>query len=109
LFQNSEESFMRIGIGIVALALTLGGCQYVEYPLPGPDAGNPSRMPYAGGPGSLYDSAANPPSNIGRASYDAYSPLTNLPADEALPPPSAPLAVTAAPLPPMANPPARGR
>jgi len=94
-------------IGIVALALALGGCQYIEYPPPGPDAGNPNHMPYAGGPGSLYDRAANPPSNIGRVSYDAYAPLANnLPADETLPAPnlSTPAGgVTAAPLPPTAG------
>ncbi len=89
-------------IGIVALALALGGCQSLEYPSHGPDAGNPNRMAYAGDPGSVYDRAANPPGNIGRATYDAYAPLTNLPADEMLPAPSldAPPAgaVTAAPL-----------
>ena len=100
--------------GIIALALALGGCQYIEYPLPGPDAGNPNRMAYAGQPGSLYDRAANPPTDIGRASYNAYAPLANnLPADETLPPPTlpGPLAgpVTAAPLAPMARPATPGR
>jgi len=76
-------------IGIIALALALGGCQTIEYPSHGPDAGNPNHMAYAGASGSVYDRAANPPSDIGRSSYDAYGPLTDLPAGDTLPPPGA--------------------
>ena len=81
---------MRIAIGLLFLGTALGGCQYLGNPAWGPDAGNPNHFAYAGAPGSVYDVAANPPSDIGRVSYNAYAPLTNnLPADAALPPPTA--------------------
>jgi hypothetical protein len=109
--KDSEESSMRVAVSALVLCVALGGCQYIKYPTHGPDAGNPDHDAYAGAPGSAYDRAANPPSDIGLASYNAYAPLANnLPADETLPAPTlagpAPGAVTAAPLPPMARPPA---
>ena len=90
---------MRFAIAALVACVGLGGCQYIEYPSAGPDAGNPNHMAYAGGPGSVYDRAANPPSDIGRASYDAYSPINNLPADERLPPATMPAANPAMPAP----------
>jgi hypothetical protein len=73
---------------LAASTLCLTACAY-----PNADAGgNPNRMPYAGDAGSVYDKTANPPSDSGRASYDAYAPLTSLPADETLPPATMPSA-----------------
>lgn len=108
---------MRVAVSALVLCVALGGCQYIKYPTHGPDAGNPDHDAYAEEPGSTYDHAANPPTNIGRASYDAYAPLAaNLPADETLPPPATSStvppagSVTTAPLnSPMARPPAPGR
>jgi hypothetical protein len=88
-------------VGFIALALALGGCQYIEYPTAGPDAGNPNRMAYVGQPGSQYDPAANPPRDVGQVTYNPDAPLANLPADETVPPPPAASAISTAPLTPV--------
>jgi hypothetical protein len=99
---------MKIAVIALALCVGLAGCQYIKYPH-GPDAGNLNHAAYAGDPGSVYDRAANPPTNIGRAAYDPNAPLpAHMPADETLPAGPPGNAVTTAPLnPAMANPAAR--
>jgi len=83
---------------LAASAFCLTACAY-----PDTDAGgNPNHMPYAGDAGSVYDKAANPPSDIGQASYDARGPLAHLPSDETLPPATMPSASPVMPIP--ANP-----
>lgn len=81
---------------LAACAVSLAACAY-----PDPDAGgNPNHMPYAGDAGSVYDKAANPPSDARHTSYDAYGPLpANLPSDETLPAPSMPAANPVMPVP----------
>lgn len=86
---------MKIAAIALVLCFGLAGCQFFADPH-GPNPGNPDSAAYAGDPGSVYDRAANPPSNIGRASYDPNAPLpASLPASQALQP-----TVTGAPLPP---------
>ena len=83
---------------LASSALCLTACAY-----PDTDAGgNPNHMPYAGDAGSVYDKVANPPSDIGQASYDARGPLAHLPPDETLPPATMPSANPVMPVP--ANP-----
>jgi len=80
---------------LAASAFCLAACAY-----PDADAGgNPDHDPYVGEGGSLYNKTANPPSDNGRASYDAYAPLTSLPADETLPPATMPSATPVMPVP----------
>jgi hypothetical protein len=60
---------MKYSILIVGtLCLGLAACA-------SPNAGNPDGDAYAGGPGGVYDSAANPPRTTGTASYDPTAPL----------------------------------
>ena len=59
--------------------------------LPGP-AGNPNRDPYLGEPGSVYDSAANPPRTDAVVTYNPNAPLpppavNNAPANANMPAP----------------------
>jgi hypothetical protein len=86
---------------LAASVLCLTACAY-----PDADAGgNPNHMPYAGDAGSLYDKAANPPSDNGRVTYDATGPLAHLPSDETLPPATMPSANPVMPIPrPSADP-----
>jgi hypothetical protein len=56
-------------------------------------AGNRNWDPYAGQPGSTYDTAANPPQTIGTVSYNPYGPLP--PVSPATPSGSASTAMTA--------------
>lgn len=56
---------------------SLGACQYI-HPLSGPDAGNPNHTPYAGEPGSVYDSAANPPRSGPPGTYNPQAPIPNV-------------------------------
>lgn len=63
---------------IVAVALVLLGCAAFT----GEGAGNPDGTAYAGAPGSVYSSAANPPRIIGVVSYDPNAmqvPTADLP------------------------------
>ncbi|MBV9548942.1 MAG: hypothetical protein JO256_04640 [Alphaproteobacteria bacterium] len=92
---------MRISAAVLVLSAALGGCHYFDDPSRGPHAGNPNLMAYAGDPGSTYDRSANPPRDIGQVTYKPDGPLTNLPADAALPTPPPPTAVTTTPLAPL--------
>lgn len=51
-----------------ALCLGLAACA-------SPNEGNPNGAAYAGTPGSVYDTAANPPRINGTVSYDPRAPM----------------------------------
>ena len=53
-------------IVIVVAGLALSGCAECT----GDNQGNPDGMAYAGGPGSVYSTADNPPKAMGVVTYD---------------------------------------
>lgn len=61
----------------------LTACAPLDTLLPG-TAGNPANDAYAGSPGSVYDSSANPPVSLGTVAYDPDK-ASPLPPDEAAP------------------------
>jgi len=50
----------------LALLVFLGGCSSMT----GGSDGNPNDVAYAGTQGSVYDSSANPPAQVGTVTYD---------------------------------------
>jgi hypothetical protein len=84
VFQKLSQEMERMKyLMVIAGILSLTACEPLTALSPG-DAGNPNAQPYLGGAGSIYDQAANPPSNIGGVTYnpDAVAPV---PADMSIP------------------------
>jgi hypothetical protein len=68
---------------VITGILSLAACSPLTTLTPG-NAGNPNAFPYVASAGSVYDQAANPPSNIGGVTYNPDAPIT-VPADMSIP------------------------
>jgi hypothetical protein len=90
--------FLIAAAGLLALAACAMPPQYPLAKLMySGTPGNPHNTQYVGSQGSAYDSAVNPPANLGKVTYDPNAPVT---------PPAAPTPATSVPVTPAPNPPA---